>query len=1424
MPNPIKDTTDFGLGQIDNNDIKTGTLSGFQKLLLNSTIKDTTDFGLDQIDLTEKKDTLTPSNQGDILSDEQIRNFTIQTQREFQRAKQSKDELNAYEKTQPFMLAEAAQSSGILGPIEHLMKTGERSAKNFGEGKVGSGIADIINGLIQGTAFPFTVPLSVGEQASRELLGNEATNTVGEVLNLPFTATKAAREGLGVDLGTSGNELTDLLGGLLITGGVIKGLKGGFKLSKDFIKGEKTKGISSENQNIKTSEIPTKQGKSVIEQPKSKVKEGTPQPEGNNPPQTKPIGKVKEVPVKPKIEKPAGEKQNFPEGTPNPTKATKADLSEPQLKSLKRKTVAQFGEGTLLNSDKLGKYKNDDLNTSKVISKLKQYGLLDEVKKIHDSFTLKSRNPIVKGSEFEALSRIMLKNFEEMKLKPEGKKAPKIEPVKSLDEYKSFKDKFNKTEFTQQELTDQLFGLNDKLTKTNTSKNPYLFRQTMDIAKELSKKIDGKITVDSKDLWLETKRIKSKEEFEALTKQEVSKPVSTLTAEGAKRKAEAEKLQKGANKLIAENKPSKNIYEAMRDNEIYTVDNIASVTNISKQKIAENLRDLTTNKLIERTEKGFKPTEEFKVLLDDMVKNPKNYQSDLGKLYSNPIPEVLKGISKASTFLDDVFEKALGRPIYNKLAKTLNKIVPEKIKEQIVTNYGLPKEYTVLRSNAKDAISRYNELAKELGNNLLLKDNKTKFTVAEQKRLTQIIKGSITNNPILKDRAYKAIAEINQLETLGKELETLPIETYNTKLPRKRINELLNEKRKLESNLEKVKNIGDKTRAKQIGQKINILDKKIKGSFKHGGEGYFKRIFLSKEQSKMFQRYGYYKPTRLDLTSAIARKDIPFEVRKEMGEVLTASYPVSKGIILEGKDVSLGNFFKAISEHPDWVSPEEGPGFVQMPNSPKLGKLKNQFVEERIANDINDIVRLTSPEYLDGFLKEVNSIWKATKTIMNPSTHFRNIMSNSIMLDFSGVSQLEQTRILPKAIQAIKGKGEYAAELKASRLNSTTFAKEELGKFLDIVAGKKNWANLSIADKALKAYGKASLVDTKVGEFLGKLYQTEETIGKAVKFIAEREKGKTIAEARVEANKWLFDYGETPKVVNFLRTNPFLGIPFITWSYKAFPRIIETAITRPISFWKYPVIISALSKYSLSKINLLQDEWDKIKAGFPERIAQGEWLLLPFRDANGKMQMLDLTYIMPYKDGYDLAMSGYTLATQGKFNDGKNIVEGVVGMIDAPITTTISELMSNKNTYSGYPIYNEIDTPAEQMIKVLDYLYKLYMPSLAPEIPGITKGGYAWHKLSSTIKHNEDYYGRNFTLAPAIGSSIFGLKTTPIDIKRNKERKYYKLQEKQIEFSKKKNRILRDPTINREEKIAKAKEIILEINKIKLEKKKLGVK
>jgi len=56
------------------------------------------------------------------------------------------------------------------------------------------------------------------------------------------------------------------------------------------------------------------------------------------------------------------------------------------------------------------------------------------------------------------------------------------------------------------------------------------------------------------------------------------------------------------------------------------------------------------------------------------------------------------------------------------------------------------------------------------------------------------------------------------------------------------------------------------------------------------------------------------------------------------------------------------------------------------------------------------------------------------------------------------------------------------------------------------------------------------------------------------------------------------------------------------------------------------------------------------------------------------------------------------------------------------------------------------------------------VPSLAPSIPPITKGGYSFEKIIDAIKKRPDFVERTRDLTPVLFDVLAGLKLNPLDV------------------------------------------------------------
>lgn len=649
--------------------------------------------------------------------------------------------------------------------------------------------------------------------------------------------------------------------------------------------------------------------------------------------------------------------------------------------------------------------------------------------------------------------------------------------------------------------------------------------------------------------------------------------------------------------------------------------------------------------------------------------------------------EVLRAYTPTNIALSYVGGKGLGV-----IGKTAGKFIPPGLKEKVgrllVYRFGQPEAYKELAQSRILNIAQGIEKAKEVGSSL-----SEGLSQAEQYRLGQIMRGSISTNPKLQSLAEPAR---EMVDNLSKEL-------IKQGVPNDKLAEVIEG------------NIGT----------------------------YLPRLYRQKEIEKSLTKiFVNKKPLRIDLSRLKKRGDIPIEIRKEMGEIIEPAYPTAKAVGQMTQMTETAKLFNSVNANPEWVSTVAKEGFEQLPKSDALGALSGKFVQKSIADDVNDIVRIDSKLFQN--YRKVLSAWKAGKTILNPATHARNMMSNTMLLDMSGINHAQQTILLPKALKELVTKGKYFQEAKTTGLLGNEFYSAELKDLID------NYPQIPATNFIETSINWTKNLFKKTYSGAGNLYQAEEQWFKMAKFISEREKGSTIKRASEEAEKWLFDY---TKITPFIKKLGQTVAPFATFTYKVLPRIAETATEHPLKIYKYMALAKAFEGASEKSLGVDKKESADLKKYLPEWLKGfGKYaLLMPVKDKDGRYQYLDLTYILPIGLVSNLTEKG-----------------GPLGLISNPVLSIFKELGSNVSTITGKKIVEDTDTGVERTQKYFDYIYKQLMPSLAPPIPSLTKGGYSWQKMQSAIEGRSDYFGRERSTSLSALDVFMGLKVNPVDIKQQK--------------------------------------------------------
>jgi hypothetical protein len=123
--------------------------------------------------------------------------------------------------------------------------------------------------------------------------------------------------------------------------------------------------------------------------------------------------------------------------------------------------------------------------------------------------------------------------------------------------------------------------------------------------------------------------------------------------------------------------------------------------------------------------------------------------------------------------------------------------------------------------------------------------------------------------------------------------------------------------------------------------------------------------------------------------------------RQALGEIHEPAYPVAKGLFQIRRDIANAKLFDAVASHPEWASADAVPGFIRMPaDKKKYGPLADKYIIKPIADDIQGLYS-TQSAWMKTYGK-AQAAWKFGKVILNPSTHFRNMASNAILMDMFG--------------------------------------------------------------------------------------------------------------------------------------------------------------------------------------------------------------------------------------------------------------------------------------------------------------------------------------------------------------------------------------------------------------------------------------
>lgn len=538
-------------------------------------------------------------------------------------------------------------------------------------------------------------------------------------------------------------------------------------------------------------------------------------------------------------------------------------------------------------------------------------------------------------------------------------------------------------------------------------------------------------------------------------------------------------------------------------------------------------------------------------------------------------------------------------------------------------------------------------------------------------------------------------------------------------------------------------------------------------------------------------------------------RDFTPEERERMGEIDEARFAIAKTLHGMIHDVEVGRYLEWLAQKHakadgdaidgELVDASESmrdvfaPGtWVKVPESKipgtavaKYGKLAGQYLPGPIWNDLRQTVNGKFKPFGEVY-DQVLKAWKISKTALSPAVHTNNVMSNLVMADWHGVTAGHVVKALGLVMAASDRKG-----LGALGIRDREAAREVLTRYEDSGGAIGGWVTQEIRDEQMapiiealrrelqktdqgqaqigvyaamqhllhKRFPEAvealrgSSTGTKTAaaaQVLMDLYQAEDDVFRLAAWLKAKEEGANDLEAGKVARRSFLDYSINAPWIAAMRSTAF---PFISFTYRAVPMLLETAGKHPEKLLKLMALAGGLNALG---VMIGGGDDDKERKLLPEEKAGGVWGLvpklirMPWNDAHGSPVYLDIRRWIPVGDVVDVAA-------------GHAAVPLLPAMYPGGPLALFGELVANKSMFTGKPIVLETDTAGEKVRKVADYLWKAFAPNLLG-VPGT----YATQGVADSITGRTDKFGREMSTAQALASSV-GVKvgSYPADVLRN---------------------------------------------------------
>lgn len=544
-----------------------------------------------------------------------------------------------------------------------------------------------------------------------------------------------------------------------------------------------------------------------------------------------------------------------------------------------------------------------------------------------------------------------------------------------------------------------------------------------------------------------------------------------------------------------------------------------------------------------------------------------------------------------------------------------------------------------------------------------------------------------------------------------------------------------------------------------------------------GGEVTLWRDFTKAERQKM----GEIDEARYAIAKTMQRMIHDVEVGRYL-EWLAQNHGRREGEPFAGTIVDASERYRDTFKPGEWVRVPDTK--ISGTNVTKFGKLAGMYLPGPIWNDVRQVAGGAYRPWGETY-HHILRAWKASKTALSPAVHMNNVMSNFVMADWHDVSSGHVAKALRIVLAAGDGNGRGAlgrlgnavgllgvADRDAARKIIARYensggaiggwvtqeiASEQLAPIVDALqrelgakAGPSDigvyaalqhmlHARLPQAWLAFKGSRPANIVATDAKNLID-LYQAEDDVFRLAAWLKAKEGGASDADAGKAARRSFLDYSINAPWVQMMRHT---ALPFISFTYRAVPMLIETAARRPHKIMKLMMVLGALNM--LGSMLAGGDDDDEARKLLPDEKSGRIWgivpklIRMPWNDAHDSPVFLDIRRWVPVGDVFDLGQGHAALPVPPALMPG------------GPLAV-LGEVVFNRSMFTGQPIALDTDTATEHASKLANHLWK----AATPNIIGLP-GAYATTGVLDAAHGRTDAFGRERSVAQSLLSGI-GIK------------------------------------------------------------------